>query len=70
MSSGQQAATVEQSNALTEWLMQRGHGKDIMALDRRGLEFLLEKHLPTLGLRILPDDEQIGGGRIYLGLAF
>lgn len=50
--------------------MQRGHGNDIISLDRRGLEFLLEKHLPTLGLRILPDDEQIGGGRIYLGLAF
>ena len=70
MSSGQQAATVEQINALTERLVQRGHGKDTMALDRRGLDFLLEKHLPTLGLRILPDDEQIGGGRIYLGLAF
>ena len=70
MSSGQQAATVEEINAMTEWLMQRGHCSDIMALDRRGLEFLLEKHLPTMGLRILPDDEQIGGGRIYLGLAF
>lgn len=70
MSSGQTPATVEQINALTEWLMQRGHGQDTMALDRRGLEFLLEKHLPTKGLRILPDDEQIGGGRVYLGLAF
>ena len=70
MSSNQQVATVEEINALTEWLVQRGHGKDTMALDRRGLEFLLEKHLPTLGLRILPDDEQIGGGRIYLGLVF
>ena len=70
MSSGQKAATVEQINALTEWLMQRGHGSDIVSLDRRGLDFLLEKHLPTLGLRILPDDEQIGGGRIYLGLVF
>ena len=70
MSSGQKAATVEQINALTEWLVQRGHGNDIMALDRRGLDFLLEKHLPTMGLRILPDDEQIGNGRVYLGLAF
>lgn len=70
MSSGQKAATVEQINALTERLMQRGHGSDIMALDRRGLDFLLEKHLPTMGLRILPDDEQIGNGRVYLGLAF
>ena len=70
MNQGPQGATVEQINALTEWLMQRGHNKDIMSLDRRGLEFLLEKHLPTMGLRILPDDEQIGGGRIYLGLAY
>ena len=70
MSSGQTPVTVEQMNALTEWLMQRGHNKDIMSLDRRGLGFLLEKHFPTMGLRILPDDEQIGGGRIYLGLAF
>ena len=70
MSSGQKVATVEQINALTEWLMQRGHGQDTMALDRRGLEFLLERHLPALGLRILPDDEQIGGGKVYLGLAF
>lgn len=70
MSHGPQGVTVERAHAYLEWAMQMGHGKDILALDRRGLDFLLEKHLPTQGLAIPPEGDQHGGGRVYLRLAF
>jgi hypothetical protein len=70
MSHGPAGVTVDQLNAYTEYYMQLGQGKNIVALDRRGLDYLLEKHLPTAGLSIPPDGEQCGGDRVFLRLAF
>lgn len=67
---GPEGITMEQLRDFAEWHVQNGRGADIAALDRRGLDYLLEKHMPTAGFRIPPDEEQIGGGRVYLGIAF
>lgn len=65
-----QGIDMETLRDFADWHVQNGRGRHIAALDRRGLDYLLEKHMPTAGFRIPPEDEQIGGGRIYLGLAF
>ena len=67
---GPAGVTVETAYAYLEWAMQRGRGKETLALDQRGLDFLLEKHLPTKGLLIPPEGERFGGGRVFLGVAF
>lgn len=67
---GPQAVKVQEAHAYLEWAMQTGLGDCDLALDQRGLEFLLEKHLPTKGLCIPPDGERTGGGRVFLRLAY
>lgn len=67
---GPQGITVEQARDYFEWHVQCGRGKDIAALDRRGLEHLLDKHLPTRGFCTPPVEEQAGGGRVFLRLAY
>lgn len=67
---GPQGFTAEQARDYFEWHVQCGRGKDIVALDRRGLDYLLEKHLPTRGLTAPPEEEQHGGGRVFMRLAY
>ena len=67
---GPDGVTVETAHAYLEWAMQMGLGKETLALDQRGLDYLLEKHLPTKGFVIPPEGERFGGGRVFLGVAF
>ena len=62
--------TMLQLRDFAEWHVQNGRGDHIPSLDRRGLDYLLEKHFPTAGFRIPPEEEQVGEGRVYLALAF
>ena len=70
MTKGPQPITVERAHAYLEWHMQMGAGKDILALDRRGLEHLLEGHLPTKGLGLPQEGDERGGGRVYFRLIY
>nr|MBL8412727.1 hypothetical protein [Dechloromonas sp.] len=63
-----EAASCEEMRDYFEWHVQHGYAKDKVFIDRRGLEFLREKHRDNLGLGIPPDGETSDPktGRIYV----
>ncbi len=67
---GPQPITVRMLNAHTARLMVAGMPDAPVMLDRRSLEHLLEKHLDGSGLCLPPEGDQIGGGCVFLRLAF
>lgn len=65
-----QAATAERLRDYFEWHVQNGRGKEVVALDRRGLSFLEPKHFVNVTIGLPPDDEMHGDGKVFVRAVF
>jgi len=61
--------TVEQAHAYLEFHLQNGRGNDRLFLDRRGLQYLTDRHEPGIGLP--PIEESFApDGRVFVRAVF